>query len=139
MFYMSYALHFWNKGGFAVQPSQGEILVMTQEEARYPFKTDELGVYRTYEPETFRVFSTLLSGRGGGENVVLDIGGWNGATSLFFANLPSVKQVVVLEPTLSAFQFLVKNVEQQQPASVVDKVCSLRVALPTAAQCFEVR
>ena len=60
--------------------------------------------YASWEDDTsFYVFRNLVNAR----SIVLDVGGWIGSTACWFAKVAA--QVLVLEPTVSAFPKLVAN------------------------------
>ena len=67
------------------------------------------GQYAAWERDTFRVVSRLV----GAESTVLDIGGWIGPTSLWFAHV--AKYTVALEPTSAAFAELSANLAVNRP------------------------
>lgn len=75
-----------------------------------------------WEPRTFKILDYFI----GRDDIVIDIGAWIGAVSLFAAHLAS--EVYAIEPDPIVFPFLEKNVHENPFLKLKIKCCKLAIS-----------
>ena len=126
-----YSMFFLNKIGVIDKSTLNQYGIrygdrMNNENIKYLKKTFGINFIGKSNIETFSEYSTFKDFLPSDNEVVLDIGGYQGETAIFYSKICKAKKVVVVEPVSVNFKYLLKNIKNFRNIIPIKKAVSDR-------------